>query len=133
MTAAGPLAPLRVAERPEVRVIPVRLACCAVELDAAEAAGLLVPETAAHGPAVRTVVIVAGTVTGPLAASLDSVMEPDAAVVAFGACASTGGPYWDAPSVVNGADTRIPVTEYVPGCPPRPTDLIRAVLESVPA
>ncbi len=133
VTAAGSLAPLRVAERPEVRVIPLRLACCAVELDAAEAAGLLVPEAPGHGPATATVVVVAGTVTGALAGVVDGAMEAGAAVVAFGACASTGGPYWDAPSVVNGADTRMPVTKYVPGCPPRPTDLIRAVLEAVPA
>ncbi len=133
VTAAGLPAPLRVAERPGVRVIPVRLACCAVELDAAESAGLLIPEAPEHGPATATVVVVAGTVTGALAGAIEAAMEPGASVVAFGACASTGGPYWDAPSVVNGADTRIPVTEYVPGCPPRPTDLIRAVLEAVPA
>lgn len=133
VTVVGLPAPLRVAHRPDIRVVPVRLACCAVELDAAESSGLLVPETPEHGAAASTVVVVAGTVTVPLAGALQAAMEPDAAVVAFGACASTGGPYWDAPSVVNGADTRLAVTEYVPGCPPRPTDLIRAILEAVPA
>lgn len=131
VTTPGLLAPLRVAERPDVRVLPVRLACCAVELDAAEAMGLLVPELPDHGPAMSTVVVVAGTVTGPMTSALQAASPT--AVVAFGACASTGGPYWDAPTVVNGADTQVPVTEYVPGCPPRPTDLIRAVLEAVPA
>ena len=131
--APGLPAPLRVAERPGVRVIPLRLACCAVELDAAEASGLLVPETPEHGPAASTVLVVAGTVTGPMASVLEQARNEAVAVVAFGACASTGGPYWDAPSVVNGADTRIPVAQYVPGCPPRPSDLVRAVLEAVPA
>ena len=126
-------AALRVAERPDVRVIPLRLACCAVELDAAQAAGLLVPEGPGHGPVTATIVVVAGTVTGPMAPVLRAAGASAEAVVAFGACASTGGPYWDAPSVINGADTVVPVTQYVPGCPPRPSDLIHAVLEAVPA
>ena len=35
-------------------------------------------------------------------------------VLAFGVCASTGGPYWDAPTVVNGADRVVSVDHYVP-------------------
>lgn len=129
-------AALRVSERPGVRVVPLRLACCAVEVDAAEASGLLVPETAEHGPAAMSVVVVAGTVTEPLAGLVEEVVarqQGRTAVLAFGACASTGGPYWDAPSVINGADTRVAVAEYVPGCPPRPADLIHALLAVAPA
>lgn len=130
----APSSALRVAERPEIRVVPLRLACCAVEIDAAQAAGLLIPEGEGHGAPVAAVVVVAGTVTEPMAAVVEAAagrQDAPTSVLAFGACASTGGPYWDAPSVVNGADSRVTVAEYVPGCPPRPDDLVRALLEVV--
>jgi NADH-quinone oxidoreductase subunit B len=115
-----------------IDVIALGLACCAVEVDAAVAAGLLRPEEAGDDPARARILVVAGTVTTPLAPVLEAAVHqgptPDA-VLAFGACASTGGPYWDSPTVVNGADMIVPVDEYVPGCPPRPEALCRAVAE----
>lgn len=117
----------------EVRVLPLGLACCAVEVDAAVAAGLLVPSDALpDAPEVGTsVLVVAGTVTVPLVPVLEQAVASipgPVSVLAFGACASTGGPYWDAPTVVNGADVVVPVRQYVPGCPPRPEALVDALL-----
>lgn len=108
-------------------VLDVGLACCAVELMAA--AGL----SAGTGdePAVR-VLVVAGTVTDKvlpdvLAAHARAAADGPVRVMSFGACASTGGPYWDSYCVTKGIDQVLKVDVYVPGCPPRPAALLQGL------
>ncbi len=121
----------RVADEPGLRVVlwDLPLACCAMEVGAAIQRGLLVPDDA-DAPAGLHVLLVSGTVTHALApavvAAWERLPEPRA-VLSFGSCANSGGPYWDAPSVLGGIDSLLPVAVYVPGCPPRPEGLIAGI------
>ena len=111
-------------------VLNVGLACCAVEamVAALEPGGGRVPHAGAERDA--QVLLVSGTVTaklGPLVQALHASLPTPVKVLAFGACASSGGPYWDSYSVVAGVDRLLPVDLYVPGCPPRPQALLDAL------
>lgn len=127
-----------VASRPDVHVHvrDLGLACCAVEFAAAIGRGLLVPVEQGDAPAQASahVLVVSGTVTDALAprvaAAWEALPEPRAAV-SFGACSNSGGPYWDSYAVTKGVDQVIPVSTYVPGCPPRPEALVDALVSLV--
>ena len=111
-----------------LNVLNVGLACCAVEALVAaveDGGGDLVPTDSAVD-----VVVVSGTVTdklAPLVRRLYDDLPGPVKVVAYGACASSGGPYWDSYCVTCGAHLVVPVDVWVPGCPPRPEALLAAL------
>jgi NADH-quinone oxidoreductase subunit B len=126
-------------ERVSLHVVELGLACCGIEVRearrAAESLGTAGdPDDPVDGaaPVDLHVLVVAGTVTSRLAPALLEVFvtlpEPRA-VLAFGACAATGGPYWDSYSVLPGAHEVVPVDAWVPGCPPRPEELVAGLEE----
>ncbi len=111
------------------------LACCAIEFIAASMArhdfmrlGVI---PFAPGPRQADLMIVSGTVSDKMAPAIrrlyDQMPEPKY-VISFGACANSGGPYWDSYSVTKGVDQLLPVDVYVPGCPPRPEALLHGIL-----
>lgn len=75
--------------------------------------------------------LVMGTVTRKLAPRLklvyDQMAEPKW-VIAMGACAITGGLYFDSYNVLRGIDDIIPVDVYIPGCPPRAEAVLQALV-----
>ena len=121
---------------PELRVaiLDVGLACCALEVGAAITAGMLVPEVSSDtggDGCVVSVLLISGTVTDALAPGVIrawGALEDPKLAVSFGACANTGGPYWDAPTVTKGIDQLIPISVYIPGCPPRPEALVAGLV-----
>ena len=78
------------------------------------------------------VLLVCGPVTRPMLAPLRRLYEavPDPKiVVAIGACAVGGGPWFDTYNVVGGVDRVVPVDLYVPGCPARPEAILHGVAQ----
>lgn len=112
------------------------LACCAIEMMSAGAGRYDLDRFGAGAfrasPRQADVMIVAGTVTHKMASRLrrlyDLMPEPKY-VIAMGACAIGGGPYFQhAYHVVKGVDLVVPVDVYIPGCPPRPESLLEGLM-----
>jgi NADH-quinone oxidoreductase subunit B len=121
---------------PKVNVLQAGLACCGVESSSVDLVANAWEQTqsVAKLSAAQNILVIAGTVTHALAPTVksayDALQEPKV-VVAFGACAISGGPYWDSYSVVSGAHELIPVDIQVPGCPPGPEELAAALMQAV--
>jgi NADH-quinone oxidoreductase subunit B len=112
------------------------LACCAIEMMATGAADYDLDRFGVvfrASPRQSDLMIVAGTVNYKMSQRLrqlyDQMPEPKW-VISMGSCSNTGGPYWqDGYSVVKGVDLVVPVSVYVPGCPPRPEQLIDGIMK----
>jgi NADH-quinone oxidoreductase subunit B len=114
---------------------PFATACCAMEYMSLSMSpydidrfGALLPR---FSPRQADLLMVIGTVNHKLAPVLkrvyDQMSEPKW-VMAFGACAASGG-FYDNYATVQGIDRIIPVDVYVPGCPPRPEAVLDGLME----
>jgi NADH-quinone oxidoreductase subunit B len=112
------------------------LACCAMELmdfgaariDAERKGYLMFRGT----PRQCDVMIVAGWVTksvAPRVKRLYEQMSKPSYVIAYGECATSGGPWYESYNIIKGIDQILPVDIYVAGCPPRPENLFGALMK----
>ncbi|MCZ6679441.1 MAG: NADH-quinone oxidoreductase subunit B [Candidatus Poribacteria bacterium] len=114
--------------------MPFGTACCAIEMMAALASKFDLSRFGAEvirfSPRQSDLLIVSGRISLKMMPVLkkiyDQMPEPKW-VISMGACASSGGVF-DTYTLIQGVDQFIPVDVYIPGCPPRPEDLIDAVI-----
>lgn len=114
--------------------LPFATSCCGIEFMATMGSNYDVArfgmERMSFSPRQADLLIVAGTISKKLAPILKQVYEQMAEpkwVLSVGACASSGG-IFDTYSVLQGIDRVIPVDVYVPGCPPRPEQIIDGIM-----
>ena len=115
--------------------MPFATACCGIELMATASSRFDLARFGAEvmrfSPRQCDLMIVAGRVAMKMLPVLQRIwlqMPEPKWCISMGACACTGGVF-DTYAVVQGVDRFIPVDLYVPGCPPRPEQLIAAIIE----
>ena len=89
-------------------------------------------EVTRNSPRQADLIMCAGTITSKMAPALkrlyDEMAEPKY-VIAVGGCAISGGPFKGSYHVVKGIDEIVPVDVYIPGCPPRPEDILYGMMQ----
>lgn len=111
------------------------LACCAIEMMSTFASRYDLArfgmEVMRPSPRQADLMIVAGRLSvrmAPIIRQLYDQMPNPKYVISMGACASCGG-IFNNYAIVQGVDRVIPVDVYVPGCPPRPEQLIDGIMK----
>jgi Ni,Fe-hydrogenase III small subunit len=77
------------------------------------------------------VLLVTGPVTHNMREALERTYEATPApkwVVAVGGCARNGGCFAGSYAVVGGVSEVVPVDLHIPGCPPRPIEILKGLL-----
>jgi len=83
-------------------------------------------------PRQADVMIISGYITKKYMPALkllwDQMPEPKW-VICMGDCSISGGPFWESYSTIINTEKYFPVDIYIPGCPPRPEQLIQGFVE----
>jgi NADH-quinone oxidoreductase subunit B len=115
--------------------MPFATACCGIELMAVGAArhdiARFGAEVMRFSPRQCDLFFVAGRVVMKMVPVMQRTwlqMPEPKWCISMGACASSGGVF-DTYAVVQGIDRFLPVDVYIPGCPPRPEQLLQAVID----
>ena len=110
--------------------LPFATSCCGIEFMATMGANYDLArfgsEKLSFSPRQADLLMVMGTIAkkmGPVVKQTYIQMAEPRWVIAVGACASSGG-IFDTYSVLQGIDKVVPVDVYVPGCPPRPEQIL---------
>ena len=113
---------------------PFVTACCGMEFMATAASKYDIARFGAEfprfSPRQADLLMIVGTITerqGPALRRIYDQMAEPKWVIAFGVCASTGGFYQNY-STMPGADQIVPVDVYIPGCPPRPEQVLDGLM-----
>ncbi len=113
---------------------PYATACCGMEYMSVAASRYDIARFGAEfprfSPRQADMLMVIGTINIKQAPILrrvyDQMCEPKW-VVSFGVCASSGG-FYDNYAVLQGIDRIMPVDVYIPGCPPRPEQVLDGLI-----
>jgi NADH-quinone oxidoreductase subunit B len=115
--------------------MPFGTACCGIELMAVGASrhdiARFGAEVMRFSPRQCDLMIVAGRVVMKMMPVLQRIwlqMPEPKWCISMGACASSGGVF-DTYAVVQGVDRFMPVDVYIPGCPPRPEQIIQSIID----
>jgi NADH-quinone oxidoreductase subunit B len=115
--------------------LPFATSCCGIEFMATMAShydlSRFGSERVGFSPRQCDLLMVMGTIAkkmGPVLRQVYLQMAEPRWVIAVGACASSGG-IFDTYSVLQGIDRVIPVDVYIPGCPPRPEQVLDGILK----
>ena len=115
--------------------LPFATSCCGIEFMATMGSHYDISrfgsERPSFSPRQADLLMVMGTIAkkmGPVVKQVYLQMAEPRWVMAVGACASSGG-IFDTYSVLQGIDRIIPVDVYIPGCPPRPEQVLDGILQ----
>jgi len=114
--------------------VPFATACCGIELMASACSRFDIARFGAEAmrfsPRQCDLLLVAGRITTKMLPVLQrfyiQMAEPKW-VISMGACCSSGGEF-DTYAVVQGINQFLPVDVFLPGCPPRPEQIIEGIM-----